>query len=85
MVARVRKQIYIDAGQESLLKRLSRETGVAEAEIIRQAIDRQARAFWLPRRNLAAWERECEFIDRLIAQGPVPGGRTWKREDLYDR
>jgi hypothetical protein len=85
MALKVRKQIYIDPGQEVLFKRLSEDTGLAEAEIIRQAIDRQARAFWLPKRNLAAWERERVFILQLIGQGPVPGRRTWKREDLYGR
>jgi len=36
-------------------------------------------------RRQAAWARERRFIEDLIAQGPVPGGRTWTREDLYDR
>ena len=34
---------------------------------------------------LAAWQAEKAFIADLIAQGAVPGGRMWKREDLYDR
>ncbi|MBI2266449.1 MAG: ribbon-helix-helix domain-containing protein [Armatimonadetes bacterium] len=32
----VRKQICIEAGQEARLKRISRELGIPEAEIIRQ-------------------------------------------------
>ena len=85
MTLRVRKQIYIDPGQETLLKQLTRDTGLAEAEIIRQAIDRQIRPFGQPRRDLAAWDRERAFIVQLIERGPVPGERAWKREDLYER
>jgi hypothetical protein len=85
MTLKIRKQIYIDPGQEVLLKQLAESTGMAEAEIIRQAIDRQARALGVPKRNLAAWERERDFILWLIRQGLVPGGRTWRREDLHER
>jgi len=38
----VRKQIYINRRQQALLKRLSEQRGISEAEIIRQAIDREA-------------------------------------------
>lgn len=85
MTLRVRKQIYIDPGQEKLLKQLTRDTGLAEAEIIRQAIDRQIGPLEQPRRDLAAWDRERAFIAQLIERGPVSGGRSWKREDLYER
>jgi hypothetical protein len=57
---------------------------ISEAEFIRQAIDRHARSLRPPRRDLTAWEKERAFIDRLIQQGPVPGGRTWRREELYE-
>ena len=78
-------QISIDPGQETLLKQLTRDTGLTEAEIIRQAIDRQVHAFEQPERDLAAWERERAFIVQLIERGPVCGGRIWKREDLCER
>jgi hypothetical protein len=81
----VRKQVYIEPRQEMLLKRLARETGTAEAEIIRQAIDRHTRTLLSPRKDLSAWQRERAFIEQLIELGPVPGGRTWSREDLHDR
>lgn len=85
MTKMVRKQVYIEPRQEALLKRLVRETGATEAEIIRQAIDRQAKTFLFPRRDLSAWQEERDFISRLIQQGPLPGGRRWRREDLYER
>ena len=85
MTLRVRKQIYIEPEQEAMLKQLAGETGMPEAEIIRQAIDRHAQSLRTVRRDLRAWTREREFIARLIEQGAVPGGRTWYREDLYER
>ena len=85
MTRMVRKQVYIEPRQDILLKRLVRETGVTEAEIIRQSIDRQAKALLFPRRDLSAWQAERAFIDHLIQQGPVEGGRSWRREDLYER
>lgn len=85
MVAKVRKQIYIEPYQEIILKRLARDTGVSEAELIRQAIDHQAQLLQYPAQDLAAWEEEKLFIQQLIAQGDVSGGRTWQREDLYER
>lgn len=85
MTRMVRKQVYIEPGQDALLKQLARKAGVTEAEIIRQAIDRRTRTLLPPRRDLRAWEAERAFIDRLIQQGPVPGGRIWRREDLYER
>ncbi len=79
MTTKVRKQIYLDSHQDALLKSLASELKVTEAEIIRQAIDRYARLLRFPRQDLSAWEEEKAFITRLIQQGPVPGGRTWKR------
>jgi hypothetical protein len=85
MTIKVRKQVYIEPHQEEILKRLARETGISEAEFIRQAIDRHARSLHPHRHDLRAWEKERAFIDLLIRQGPVPGGRTWRREELYER
>jgi hypothetical protein len=85
MTRMMRKQVYIEPRQEALLKRLARETGATEAEIIRQAIDRQAKTFLVSRRDLSAWQEERDFINQLIQQGPLPGGRRWRREDLYER
>lgn len=85
MTRMVRKQIYIEPRQEALLKRLVRETGATESDLIRHAIDRQTQALLFPRRDLGAWQEERDFIRRLIEQGPVPGERRWRREDLYER
>lgn len=85
MTVKVRKQIYIEPDQEVRLKRLAAETGVTEAELIRQAIDRHTHSLRPVRRDLRAWEEERAFIQHLIELGPVPGRRTWRREDAYER
>lgn len=85
MAKMVRKQVYIESRQETLLKQLVRETGATEAELIRQAIDRQMKVIRFPKQNLRAWQEERAFIANLIQQGPKPGGRSWRREDLYER
>jgi len=85
MPTKVRKQIYIEPRQNRLLKQLVRIRGDSEAEIIRRAIDEYARDMQFPARDLDAWEEEKEYIQSLMAKGPVEGKRTWRREDLYDR
>lgn len=85
MTAKIRKQIYIEAEQEVLLKQLVQQKGGSEAEIIRQAIAQYALSFQSPAVDLSAWERERAFIQNLMAQGQIPGERTWQREDLYER
>ena len=78
-----RKQIYIEANQDRRLRALSRRQGKSESELIRVVIDR---VLTDPPLDRAAWERELAYIDSLIGKGLMKGGgRTWKREDLYER
>ena len=82
----VRKQLYLERRQDRFLKRLSRQTGKTEAEIVREVLDRYAEETAREKERLRVWEEQKAFIRDWIAQGPVPStGRTWKREDLYDR
>ncbi len=85
MTVKVRKQIYIESEQEVLLKRLAQETGSSEAEIVRQAIERHTRGLRPMRHVPGVWEQERAFILERIAQGPIAGRRTWRREDLHER
>jgi hypothetical protein len=85
MATKVRKQIYVEPYQETILKRLADETGMSEAEIIRQAIDHHTQLFRHTRPDLEAWAEEKAFITGLIEQGPVPDRRKWQREDLHER
>jgi hypothetical protein len=85
MAIKVRKQIYIEQDQNTILKRLSDERGMPEAEIIREAITQHVQGLRVRRRDLRAWAAEREFIAQLIAQGSAGEQRTWRREDLHER
>lgn len=79
----VRKQLYLEAAQDRQLKRLARERGVTEAELVRQALTWYVAQPNSPAGN-AAWEREMAFARKLRDAGPLPAReRGWKREDLY--
>ena len=80
----VRKQIYIEAREKRLLKRLVKETGATEAQLIRQAIDRHAASF-SPQPDMRVWQEERSFIKQLMQEEPAAGGRNWKREELHER
>lgn len=86
MAQMVRKQIYIQKRQQTTLKRLARLRGVSEAELIREAIDRQIRdaAARPAHPDPQAWERAHKFMLALRAQGPIPNRpRQWTRAQLY--
>jgi hypothetical protein len=85
MTSHVRKQIYIESDQMVTLKRIADETGLPEAEIIRRAIDQYAQSLDATRHDPRAWISEREFILQLIEHGKIPGERSWRREDLYER
>jgi alpha-glucuronidase len=84
MTTMVRKQVYIEPRQDEMLKKWAEETGKAEAEIFRQALDRWIASEQQRREAQAAWEQVLAFVEERAAQGPVPGGRTWTREELYE-
>jgi hypothetical protein len=84
----VRKQFYIHKRQQLLLKRLSQARGVSEAEIVRQAIERETTGSSLlptpPDR--AAWEEIVSFLEaRKTLTFGSEGGEPyqWNREDAY--
>lgn len=82
----VRKQFYIQKRQHILLRRLSQARGVSEAEIVRQAIEREA-AGTSPRPPLpdrAAWEEILDFVEARKALGPDGEPYQWNRKDAYE-
>jgi len=87
MTDMVRKQIYISRRQQELLKTLSKERGISEAEIIRQAIDRES-ANAMPKTDLGrreAWEKTYQFMLSLrerTEQFSEP--YHWNREEIYE-
>ena len=84
MTQMIRKQIYIRAEQDAILKKKARMLGVTEAEIIRNVIDRQTVLLPSGVRDLRAWEKEKAFISKRMAVGRGRGGRRFRREDVYE-
>jgi hypothetical protein len=84
-MAMIRKQIYIEAGQEMRLKRISKDLGISEAELIRQGIDRCLSSSVQIPRDPGLWDEEKTFIRGLMRKGRVKGERTWSRDELHER
>ncbi len=85
MARMLRKQIYIPKRQQLLLKRLAKARGVSEAEIIRQAIEREAllNAARPVTGDHTALEAFIRFgLSRRSAKDTT--GRSWTREELYE-
>ena len=96
----IRKQVYIEPEQEQLLKRRSKELGISEAALIRQAIDRlgadgdepppnrqaweEAKRVIQERMKLPAWQEELAFIKQRMQLRVPQTGRSWTREEIYD-
>ena len=82
----VRKQVYIEQRQDDVLKRVARARGVTEAEVIRQALDRQGRSEPRDfRPDPDAWRSFKRFAERLRARGRTrPRTRDWTRDGLYE-
>lgn len=86
MTDMVRKQIYIHRRHAYWLNRLAHARGVSEAEVVRQAIEREVTStLSKPAPNSSqAWESILSFVDKrneLVAEGAP---YNWKREDAYD-
>ena len=81
----VRKQIYIHKRQDILLKRISKVRGVSEAEVIRQAIEREITGTVsqpLPA-DRQAWEQVLAFLERRKSLGSGEAYQ-WNRQDAYE-
>ncbi len=84
MAQMIRKQVYIEPMQDTILKKRSRMLGITEAEVIRRAIDTQVVLMHSRLRDQEAWEREKAFIAERMAGGPVSEGRKFRLEDAYE-
>ncbi len=81
----IRKQVYIEARQEQLLKTLAKELRVTEAELIRRGIDGGLDKMAGVRPDPAAWGEAERYILARMRERRVKGKRRWSREDLYGR
>jgi hypothetical protein len=82
----VRKQVYIEAGQEDDIKVLARQLGVTEAYIIRRGIELVKRELMAPHKlDVQAGKRLIDTMRmRALAASRSEGGRKWTREDAYE-
>jgi hypothetical protein len=84
MATMVRKQIYIEARQDRLLKERASQYHVTEAELIRRAIDGTIQA-GAQAVDPGAWtdiERYIADRKRRVKARKTP---RWSRESLHDR
>jgi hypothetical protein len=81
----VRKQIYIPRRQDILIKRLSQTKGLSEAEIIRQAIEREInRELYATDTDAkSAWDEIIQFIEERKASAEPAEPIRWNREEIY--
>ncbi len=86
MTHMVRKQIYISERQLALLRRLAAVRGVSEAEVVRQAIDRETSAVQpstLPVDN-GALDRLVQAALQRQQIGITGTPYRWNRDDAYE-
>jgi hypothetical protein len=81
----IRRQILINKHHAELLKRLSQTRGVSEAEINRQAIEREAadspvQATYIDR---SAWQALISFLESRQAVTSSHQPYRWNREEIY--
>jgi hypothetical protein len=82
----VRKQIYLPRKQNQLIKRLARQRGISEAEVIRQALERDEKEVPHPVRDGAAgWNKILRFVKERQATYAGQGKPVqWNRQELYE-
>jgi len=83
----VRKQIYIDEGQDRALRQAARLAGVSQAEMIRKGIGRGVSDIFESKSGGdIAWRRALKVMkDRSATKEVRQTKRTWTRDELYDR
>jgi transcriptional regulator with XRE-family HTH domain len=85
MTQMIRKQIYIERRQQALLARLAASRGVSEAEVIRQAIERET-AGGLAQHPLPDATALDELVQAALQRreaGVTGQPLQWRREDAY--
>lgn len=83
----VRKQIYLPRRQDILLKRLAKRRGISEAEVIRQALEREAE--WsapVVRDSRQALNRLIVYARALRKRPEFMRGKPYRfnRDELYE-
>ena len=82
----VRKQIYLPRKQNLFVKRLAKQRGISEAEVIRQALERDEKAVKNPVRDTeGGWKQIQNFVKERQALYAGQGKPVnWNRNELYE-
>jgi hypothetical protein len=83
----IRKQVYIEARHDRMLKRRASQRAVSESQIIREALDRiEIRVVARSRTGDAAAGGEAISFMRALSASrrDALSHRTWSRESLYE-
>jgi len=81
-----RKQLYLPRRLNQFLKRTARQRGVSEAEVMRQALERDEKAVTYPvRESAAGWNEILRFVkERQAAYAGQGKPVQWNRQELYE-
>ena len=83
----VRKQVYLPRSQNQKLKRLARQRGVSEAEVIRQALEREVEGSGTRVQDgRKALEKLVRFARSLREQPEFTQGQAYHfdRDEIYN-
>jgi hypothetical protein len=81
----VRKQVYIEAGQEQFLKRRAADLGVTEAELIRQGINLLSQTPIREPFDPVAWaDEEAVLASRSRVKPTRREPWRFRRQDVYE-
>lgn len=83
MTQMIRKQIYVRADQEAMLKKKASQLGVSEAELIREYIDEGVQRPTASEREEAKRRLLASMRERAKLRVPQTG-RDWTRDELYE-
>jgi hypothetical protein len=79
----VRKQIYLEKKQDEKVKRLARDLGVTEAEVLRRSIDNFEPSVITEEERRAAGMKLIEMLKQRLIDHPVGTVDKFDREELY--
>jgi hypothetical protein len=83
----IRKQIYLPRRQSLTLKRLAKQRGISEAEVIRQALEREAElSMPVVHDSHKALEKIFAYAESLRKRPEFMQGKPYKfnRQELYE-
>ena len=81
-----RKQLYLPKRLNQFVKRAAKQRGVSEAEVIRQALERDEKMITYPvLESAAGWNKILRFVKERQAKYAGQGKPVqWNRQELYE-